>query len=146
MVITNAIDEMIDMFLEKKRRKRAKYDFGSEKRRKEAFVRYNSGKYLDESRIYQHVNQWGSDEVLNLIVKLGGESKCFWIVTGDNGICDAREGIERIFYDGMGGMAYFGNGIGFFEGEQCIGSPERYILVNKTKKGIANIFDSSTMQ
>ena len=52
-----------------------------------------------------------------------------------NGIYDSLKGINEVMKDGMGGIIYFGNGVGYFQGEQYIGPPDRYILVKKQRNG-----------
>ncbi len=127
------IEEMVDTLFAKKWRKRAKYDFGSRKRRETAFFRYNSGEYLDSAAIKYNVTKLSEEEIYSLIQKEGGEQKCFAIMCLKNGIYDSLEGINEVMKGGMGGIIYFGNGVGYFQGEQYIGPPDRYVLVKKQR-------------
>lgn len=128
------IEEMVDMLFAKKWRKRVKYDFVLEKRRKEAFLRYNNGEYLEKTVIKYNVAKMKTEDIYSLIQKEGGKEKCFLIVYLKSGIYDSLEGIKEVMKQGLGGILYFGNGVGYFQGEQFIGSPDRYILVNKKEK------------
>lgn len=71
----------------------------------------------------------------NMILVQAGEEKCLVIVCLKNGIYDSLKGINEVMKDGMGGIIYFGNGVGYFQGEQYIGPPDRYILVKKQRNG-----------
>lgn len=134
------IEEMIDMLFFKKWRKRVKYDF-AEKRRNDFYFRYHNGEYLDHSIIKYNVNKMFIDDIFTLIIKEGGGKKSFFIVCGESGIMNTKDALVSIFNDGMGGLLYAGNGVGYFQGEQYIGPPERYILVNTKKKGNPCLFE-----
>lgn len=133
-------EEMIDMLFLKKWRKRLKYDLIEEKRRNEKYFRYHNGEYIDKSIIKYKVNTMDFDDIYAILIKEGAKDQCFWMADGDSGILSTKEGFNRSLSGGMGAMLYLGNGIGFFQGEQYIGSPERYILVNNKKQGNPSLF------
>lgn len=136
------ISEMIDMFFLKDWRKRMKYMFIQSKRKREdIWFRYNHGKFIDESNIKHRVNAYGKDYIYNILMSEGGNKTCFLICCGESGIYNTWEGLVRLMPNGLGGMLYLGNGVGYFQGEQSIGSPERYVLVNHKKKGDPKLFE-----
>ena len=47
---------------------------------------------------------------------------------------DSLKAINEVMKE-LGGIIYFGNGVGYFQGEQYIGPPDRYILVKKQRNG-----------
>lgn len=135
------IEEMIEMFFEKKWRKRLKFKLIPKEKRVENYYDYHNGEYLDESCIKYCVNKSSIEDICNILLKEGGNKKCFFFSCSESGIYDMRKGIENAMDNGMGAIIYLGNGIGYFQGEQYIGSPERYILVNKKKGGNPQLFE-----
>ena len=140
MTESDVINEMIDMLFLKRWRKRIKYDFLSESRRNETYFRYHNGEYIDETNIKYRVNSYSKNDIYNILIAEGGNKMCFVILCGKSGVYSTQEGLELMMADGLGGMLYLGNGVGYFQGEQYIGSPERYILVNTKKKGNPKLF------
>ena len=61
----------------------------------------------------------------NMILVQAGEEKCLAIMCLKNGIYDSLKGINEVMKDEMGGIVYFGNGVGY----------DRYILVKKQRNG-----------
>lgn len=59
------IEEMVKALFAKKWRKRAIYDFISEKRRYDAYFRYHNGEYLNESCIKYIVNGASIEKFIN---------------------------------------------------------------------------------
>ena len=88
---------------------------------------------LDSAAIKYNVTKLSEEEIYSLIRREGGEQKCFVIMCLKNGIYDSLEGINEVMKDGMGGIIYFGNGVGYFQREQYIGPPDRYVLVKKQR-------------
>lgn len=102
---------------------------------RDSVFRYNSGEYLDNAAIKYNVTKLSEEEIYSLVQKEGGEQKCFVIMCFKNGIYDSLKGINEVMKEGLGGIIYFGNGVGYFQGEQYIGPPDRYILVKKQRNG-----------
>lgn len=142
MTEEKVINEMIDMFFLKSWRKRMKYMFlQSKAKREDGWFRYNHGEFLDESCMKHQVNKLDRREIYKMLIEEGGNQKCFLISCSKSGIYDTWEGVDSVMDNGIGGMLYLGNGVGYFQGEQYIGSPERYILVNDKKKGNPKLFE-----
>lgn len=135
------IEEMIDLFFVKKRRERMKYVFSSKEKRREAYFRYNSGDYIDKSFIKYQVNKLSMQDIYKMLIEEGGNKKCFMISCSESGLYNTEDALKRAMNNGLGAMLYLGNGVGYFQGEQYIGSPERYILVNDKKKSNPVLFE-----
>lgn len=58
------------------------------------------------------------------------------ISCSESGLYSTMDALKSAINNGLGAMLYLGNGVGYFQGEQSVGSPEQYILVNNKKKVI----------
>lgn len=80
-------------------------------------------------------------EIYTILRKEGGNKKCFLLTYSESGIYNTKDALECAMWSGLGAIMYLGNGVGYFQGEQYIGSPERYILVNNKKRGNPELFE-----
>ena len=136
------VNEMIDMLFLKKWRKRLRYDFiDKKKEREDRYFRYHNGEYIDELLVVEKVDQMPEEYTVKRLLELGAEKRCFLLANGVSGVFTLEVGIEEAYICGLGAVIYCGNGVGYFQGEQCYGSPERWILVNKNKRGQEDLFD-----
>lgn len=135
------IKEMIEVLFIKKRRKRMEYLFLSKEKRNAAYFRYNGGDYIDKSIIKYRVNKLSMQDIYSTLIKEGGNKKCFMISCSESGLYSTMDALKSAINNGLGAMLYLGNGVGYFQGEQSVGSPEQYILVNNKKKSNPLLFE-----
>ncbi|MGL6200856.1 MAG: hypothetical protein ACRC3H_18190 [Lachnospiraceae bacterium] len=130
MIDANIEKEIVELFFNKKIKKRVEYELSSKRKRIDAFFRLNESEVLNQKTIHP-IYKVDQEDVIQKLIELGAsENKAYFMgYTEEDGYVTLAEAVDMAFYFGMPAIVYCGNGIGYIQGEQSYGPPERYLLI-----------------
>lgn len=128
----NIEKEIVELFVQKKVRKRVEYELSSKKKRINAFFRLNHSKLTLNQKTIHPIHKADPDDVIQKLIELGAsENKAYFMgyTEEDGSYVTLAEAIDMAFKFGMPVIVYCGNGIGYIQGEQMYGPAERFLLI-----------------
>lgn len=127
MNINNIELEIIKKFINKNRQERFIYEFGSSKKRKKVIWKLISSNVFNQ-RCLHLIEYMSCDEMEEYLFQLSGAKDVYFIGEDYIGDLPLKQAARRA-HTGEICIIYCGNGIGYYQGEQEIGKPPRYLLL-----------------
>lgn len=125
--------DFVEKFIVKSKRDRLLFELNG-KKRIDGIGRFchNAGEMLIKEKIVAYGNHLGHDEIIKIAEKYGVPEKWHIIAYDqsiDKTVCDLDKALKLVLGNGMAAVVFSDN-TAIVETEQCLGTPERYVLHN----------------
>lgn len=121
--------EIIKLFVKSNKQERILYEFKNVKKRENGIWRFSDPGVFKETCL-NSIGYMSSMKLEKYLLQLNKNEKVYFIgesYIGEMLLKDAAEKADM----GEICLIYCGNGVGYYQGEQEIGSPPRYVLISK---------------
>lgn len=121
--------EIVKKYVKKNRQERIWWEFCNSKKRKDVIWRFHSPDIFKENCL-QSIEYMDKNDMKKRLSKLGAGKEVYYIGESIIGSLTLNQAVE---YASMGEICiiYCGKGIGYYQGEQEIGKPPRYLLIQE---------------
>ena len=123
-------EEIIKMYIKKEKQDRLLWELKSPKKRDTVFWHF-AGPNCFKGACLQPVAYMSSDEMTKYLFQLGNMRDVYFIGESYIGILSLEQAVAKA-HKGEICIIYCGKGLGYYQGEQEIGKPPRYLLLHKT--------------
>ena len=131
MKINDTELEIIKNYVIKSKQERIIWEFENSEKRKHMMMTRFSGPDILKSSCLQPVNYMFPDEMEKSLFRLNGVREVYFMGESFIGNLSLKEAVKRA-NDGEICIIYCGNGVGYYQGGECGGSPPRYLLIQKS--------------
>ena len=127
----NIEQEIVKKFVRKNRQERIIWELSNVKKREDVVWRNFSGPNIFFEECL-HPTEYMSDTYLeDYLFKLTGVSTVYYMGEDYIGNLSLKEATNRAY--GLTCIIYCGKGIGYYQGEQYIGKPPRFMLIDEKR-------------
>lgn len=122
-------EEIIKQYIKKNKQERIIWEFNNPKKRKEVIWRFNNPGIFIE-KCLNPIGYMDKKHMIRYLFELSGVSDVYYIGRNYIGYLSLEQAAERASMEEIC-IIYCGKGIGYYQGEQEIGAPPRYMLLAK---------------
>lgn len=120
--------EIVKKYVKKNKQKRIIWEFSNSKKRRDVIWKFFAGPDIFKENCLHPIKYMSDSEMEQYLYQLSGSKNVYYIGEGYIGellLKQAVKGANR----GEICIIYCGDGIGYYQGEQEIGKPPRYLLM-----------------
>lgn len=122
--------EIIKKFVDKGKQERIIWELGNAKKRENIMLMRFAGPNVFSAKCLQPVEYMSSAVMEETLLRLGGTKDVYYMGEGYIGELSLKEAVAEANAGDIC-IIYCGNGFGYYQGEQEIGKPPRFMLIQK---------------
>lgn len=126
-------EEIIKTYVIKNKQERILWELNNPKKRENVVFEKFAGLNLFKNDYIQSIDFLSEEEMESYLFEISKAKDVYFLGEGYLGKLSLKEAVKRAA-TGEICLIYCGNGIGYYQGEQCEGKPPRILLKKKGKK------------